>query len=167
MPDNWLLYSSTSIDLYAFGAHIPFWVYFLLSQSTRCLTPLLSSLIVKKQTKKSHYYSKSLMCTRSTDLCSICFCFVSSISIILCPMMRHECQSSTPPCRNTDGLEKTWRSTVWDVMNWSVIQLIKARIEGGNYVQCSFCVLCCYTMQVVILILCTVYCNNNKKLMSE
>lgn len=90
---NWLLYSSISRYLYAFGAHIPFWVYFLLSQSTRCITPLLGSLIVKKKTQNSHYIP-SLVCTlHSTDLCSICC--VSSISIILCQMLRHKPSSST------------------------------------------------------------------------
>lgn len=173
---NWLLYSSISRYLYAFGAHIPFWVYFLLSQSTRCITPLLGSLIVKKKTQNSHYIP-SLVCTlHSTDLCSICC--VSSISIILCQMLRHKPSSSTQ--RRWTGKTVLTASCITCcelfffcfffiiIIVVFVIQQTQARGEKKDVYLCSFCVLCCYTMQVVIRT-CTVYCKKNKtkKLMSE
>lgn len=150
MPDNWLLYSSISIDLYAFGAHIPFWVYFLLSQSTRCVTPLLSSLICKKK-KKIVTTIPSLLCTHSTDLCSICFLFRFVYQYY------SEAQMSVVHPAQLTPETPLWRSAGHDASSWS--------LDGGKGeedVQCSFCVLCCYSMQVVTLI-CTVYCNKKKE----
>lgn len=103
------------------------------------------------------------MCTpHSTDLCSICF--VSSISIILCQMLRHKPSSSTQ-CRWTGkiALMASCR-TCCELFFLSLFLLFSRHRQEGKkdaYLW-SFCVLCCYTMQVVIRT-CTVYCNKQKK----
>lgn len=109
------LYSSISIYLYAFGAHIPFWIYSLLSQSTTCITPLVSSLIVKnKQTPPQIITTiPSLVCTLSTDVCSICF--FSCLSVLVCVTCRGT---------NVSSIQCTWTRE-----NLSDDQLVRVRLS--------------------------------------
>lgn len=97
------------------------------------------------------------MCTHSTDRCSICFCFVSSISIILRPMLRHK--SSTLRSQKQTDRRKPFR---WleDVM----VGLIKARNTGVK--GCAVFLLCAVLLHYAS---CdpNMYCILKEKLMSD
>lgn len=97
------------------------------------------------------------MCTHSTDLCSICFCFVLSISIILSDV---EAQMSVVHPTQSTGETPFWRSTEQDIFNLSCYPADKSEKRRGR--GCAVFLLCAVLLHYASCDL-NMYCILKKK----
>lgn len=103
-----------------------------------CNPTTLQSYLFKKKERKKVTTIPSLVCPHSTDLCSICFCFVLSISII--PSDVETQMSVVHPTQLTRETTLSW-SAAQDVVNYSfVVRLLEARKRRGR--GCAVFLLC-------------------------
>lgn len=99
----------------------------------------------------------SLVCTHSTDLCSICFCFVLSISIILSDV---EAQMSIVHPTQSTGETPFWRSAERDVFILSCYPADKGEKRRGR--GCAVFLLCAVLLHYASCDL-NMYCILKKK----